>query len=418
MASPSQADVSTDSGEVTDPENSTECPKNDVQINAVPACVTWNDGDSRQARSICHSAHDHLHFHAQHDTSSDTAFFQVRTNVALKARKDKTNVFLSIYPERIQSVAVVASDGADSAASAQLGTSAYCLLFTLSMPPALIVPKGDLTPKQRSSGLLLDCLRGLAEQTTFKLHLPTTALSKVQLESLCKAASSGALSSMEKLKDVASLYGGKGGRIIQHEPQAAVASQTASATAVPETEGLPSYDDLGFENDSPRPYTTQKSGTKRRRASSGAERSGTPSSHKCVSLDVQTICSKMIERIDQGFGQLHSRMDRMEARLTDLERCVHSRAEKLEQSIVNSQQHSSEQADELRDELEKGLYDVRKETEDIITVRVEDDVYTARQDLDDHVRDEMAEVEERIEERIMQRLSNASMSLEFNWSRE
>lgn len=125
----------------------------------------------------------------------------------------------------------------------------------------------------------------------------------------------------------------------------------------------------------------------------------------------------MIEQIDQGFGQLHSRMDRMEARLTDLERCVHSRAEKLEQTMISSQQHSSEQADELRDELERGLYDVRKETEDIITTRVEDDVYTARQDLDDHVRDEMAEVEERIEERIMHRLSNASMSLEFNWNR-
>lgn len=126
----------------------------------------------------------------------------------------------------------------------------------------------------------------------------------------------------------------------------------------------------------------------------------------------------MIERIDYGFGQLHSRMDSMEARLTDLEKCVHSRAEKLEQTIVGAQQHSSEQADELRDEFERGLYDVKKETDDIITTRVEDDVYTARQDLDDHVRDEMAEVEERIEERIMQRLSNASMSLEFNWGRE
>lgn len=256
MASPSQAEVSTDSGEVTDPEDSA-CSNNDVQINAVPACVTWNDGDSRQARSLCHSAHDHLLFHAQHETSSDAAFFQVRTNVALKARKDKTNVFLSIYPERIQSVAVIANDGSDSPTSARLGTSTYCIQFTLSMPPALIVPKGDLTPKQRSSGLLLDSLRGLAEQTSFRLHLPTTALSKAQLESLCKAASCGALSSMEKLKDVASLYGGKGGRIIQHEPQAAIASETASATAVPQTEDLPSYDDLGFESDSPRPYTTQ-----------------------------------------------------------------------------------------------------------------------------------------------------------------
>ncbi|KAG6363990.1 hypothetical protein INS49_009093 [Diaporthe citri] len=245
---PSQADVSTDYGEVTDPENYAEYPKNDVQINAVP-------------------------------TSSDTAFFRVRTNIALKARKDKTNVFLSIYPERIQSVAVIAIHAEHA---------------------SVVVPKGDLKPKQRSSGLLLDSLRGLAEQTSFRLHLPTTALSKAQLESLCKAASSGALPSMEKLKDVASPYGGRGGRIIQPEPQPSPGSRSQSDCI--------------------------QSGTKRRRASSGA-----PASHKCVSLDVQTICSKMIERIDQGFGQLHSRMD------------------------LNSQQHSSEQADELRDELEKGL---------------------------------------------------------------
>lgn len=257
MASPSQADVSTDSGELTDPKESTDCANNDVRINAAPARVTWIDGDTRQTRSICHSSHDHLLFSAQHETSSDTAFFQIRANVALKARKDKTNVFLSIYPERLQAVQLVDHDGPEDTTSAQLDTSTYCLKFTLSMPPALIVPKGDLTPRQRSSGTLLDSLRSLAEQTTFKLLLPTTTLSKAQLESLCKAASSGALSSMEKLKDVASLYGGKGGRVIQHESKAAGASPVTSVAAVPKSEDLPSYDDLGFDNDSPRPYTTQ-----------------------------------------------------------------------------------------------------------------------------------------------------------------
>lgn len=260
MASPSQADISTDSGEVTDPENSATSPSGDVHINAAPARLTWTDGDSPQARSICHSAHDHILFHAEHDTSSDTAFFQIRANVALKARKDKTNVFLSVYPERIESIALVAYEDGDDTTSAQLGTSTYCLQFTLSMPPALIVPKTDLIPRQRSSGLLLDSLRGLAEQTTFKLHLPTTTLPKAQLESLCNAAFRGALSSMEKLKDVASLYGGKGGKIIQHDGQPAAASQAANVTAssaVPKTEDLPAYDDLGFGNDSPAPYTTQ-----------------------------------------------------------------------------------------------------------------------------------------------------------------
>lgn len=257
MASPSPADVSTDSGEVTEPENTADCPNNDVHINGAPACVTWIDGDSRQARSICHTAHDHVSFHAQHETSSNTALFQIRANVALKVRKDKTNVFLSIYPECIQSVAIVAHDEGDDTTSAQLGTRTYRLQFTLSTPPVLVVPKGDLTPKQKSSGLLLDSLRGLAEQTTFKLQLPTTSLAKAQLGSLCKAASSGALSSMEKLKDVASLYGGKGGRIIQHDRQPAVASQVATAPTGPESEQLPSYDDLGFGHNSPGPHATQ-----------------------------------------------------------------------------------------------------------------------------------------------------------------
>lgn len=257
MASPSQADVSTDSGEVTDLEGTADRPKNDVHINGAPACVTWIDGDSQQARSICHTTHDHVFFHAEHETSSNTALFQIRANVALKARKDKTNVFLSIYPECIQSVAIVAHNEGDDATSAQLGTRTYCLQFRMSMPPALVVPKGDLTPKQRSAGLMLDSLRGLAKQIAFKVELPTTTLAKAQLESLCKAASSGALSSMEKLKDVASLYGGKGGRIIQHERQPAIASGVATASAEPETEQLPSYDDLGFGHDSPGPHTTQ-----------------------------------------------------------------------------------------------------------------------------------------------------------------
>lgn len=59
----------------------------------------------------------------------------------------------------------------------------------LSMPLALIAPKGDLIQRQRSSFFLLDLSMALAEQKTFKLQLPTTTLPKVQLESLCKAVS-------------------------------------------------------------------------------------------------------------------------------------------------------------------------------------------------------------------------------------
>jgi ribosomal protein L16 Arg81 hydroxylase len=106
----------------------------------------------------------------------------------------------------------------------------------------------------------------------------------------------------------------------------------------------------------------------------------------------------------------------MEKRLTDLEMSVKSHAQKLEGNIERVKQSSSEQVDELRDELETGLYDLRKETEDIVTTRVDDEMYAAQQELRDHVQDEMAEVEERVGRRLQESLSNASLSLDINWN--
>lgn len=130
---------------------------------------------------------------------------------------------------------------------------------------------------------------------------------------------------------------------------------------------------------------------------------------------MQAICSKMLESIDHGFSDLSNRMGRMEQRLTDLEACMKCHADKLEGSIERVNQNSSEQVDELRGELDTGLYDLRKETEDIITVRVEDEVYAAQQELSEHVQDEMENVEQRVGERLQQRLSNATLSMDINW---
>lgn len=124
----------------------------------------------------------------------------------------------------------------------------------------------------------------------------------------------------------------------------------------------------------------------------------------------------MLEHIDHGFNELNTRMGVMEKRLTDLEMSVKSHAQKLEGNIERVKQSSSEQVDELRDELETGLYDVRKETEDIVTARVDDEMYAAQQELRDHVQDEMAEVEERVGRRLQESLSNASLSLDINWN--
>lgn len=139
--------------------------------------------------------------------------------------------------------------------------------------------------------------------------------------------------------------------------------------------------------------------------------------HQYVSTTIEMVCERMMERIESGFNDLGTRLDRMERRLTDLETCVEGHAEKLGVSIQDVHQRSSEQVDELRDELDTRLDDVRKETEDTITIRVEDEMYVARDQLEDFVKDEITNVEERLETRLEASLSNANVSLDFSWNR-
>jgi hypothetical protein len=254
MASPSQVDVSTESGNSPEPERDQAGTGNDdedVHISGAPAVVTWSDEHNQQTQQLCHSTHDHVTFHVHRDASSNTAFFQLRANVALKAKRDKTHILLSIQPERIRSITVV--DGHEHQASAKLGTSTYGLQFKLARPPALIVPKGDLTPKQKNSRLAMDSFRMLVEQTSFNVHLATTTLARDQLLSLCEATSSGRLHSMPKYLDVASLYGGKGGNVIEHAPVTAVTAESAIAVAGVQAESPPSYDELGLGPSPSRP---------------------------------------------------------------------------------------------------------------------------------------------------------------------
>lgn len=258
MASPSQVDVSTESGDSPEPEHDYAVPNDndeDIHISGAPAVVTWIDEHNHEMKQLCHSTHDHVTLHVHREASSNTAFFQMRANVALKAKRDKTHIWLSIHLERIRSVTVV--DGHEHQASAKLGTSTYGLKFQLAQPPTLVLPKCDLTPKQKSSRHVMDSFRALAEQTSFEVHLATTTLARGQLLSLCEATSSGRLQSMPRFLDVASLYGGKGGHIIEHAPVTPVAPVAAAPAAVQaeaQAESPPSYDELG-----PRPSSSLSS---------------------------------------------------------------------------------------------------------------------------------------------------------------
>lgn len=160
-----------------------------------------------------------------------------------------------------------------------------------------------------------------------------------------------------------------------------------------------------------------ESGIKRRRMASDSGEPSASRSYQYATTSVEGICVKIMERVENGFQEIGSRLDRMEQRLTTLESSVERHAGKLGLSIERVHARSSEQATELRDEFDRGLYDVRKETEDIITSRVEDEMFVAREQLEECVKDEMAHVEEKLEESLKDSLANANVSLDISWNR-
>lgn len=254
----SELDVSTESGDSSLADIAPSKFDHDgIDIAGIHAVVSWlgDQDDSNTLQHLSHSTHDHLTLHIYRDTSSNTAFFQLRANVALKNRRDRTNVYLSIHPERIRTVTIVENDGSHDFAANKLGTSTYCLQFSLVESPALVVPQGELTPKHKTSRIILDSLQALVKQTDFSVYLPAPTLTKARISALCKSVSSGGVRSPPRFADTASLYGGKGGRVIQHLTEAVVASASAPAPVL-EVESPPSYDELGMST-SPRPPVSQ-----------------------------------------------------------------------------------------------------------------------------------------------------------------
>lgn len=202
-----------------------------------------------------HSIHD-LSLEIHRHTASNSAFLQLKASASLKARHGRTNIFVCIQPERIKTIAVVEDDEGTQPATDKLATSAHSLRLDLIRSPSLIVPKGNLTPRNKNSGVLLDSLQALAKQTCFSVHIPCATLVKSRLVSFCEALSSGGVRSSPKFQDIASLYGGKGARVIEYEPEELVAPGNVLPGAEPEAQSPPSYDELSLCSP-PRPSVIQ-----------------------------------------------------------------------------------------------------------------------------------------------------------------
>ncbi|KAG8166277.1 hypothetical protein KVR01_004829 [Diaporthe batatas] len=348
----------------------------DINVSGAPAVVTWG-GHSPLSDVTCD---------VRRYASNNTAFIKLRATLLLKvpaSLPSKTSLFLFIHPERIQELVLdePSEFPPHEAVKKKLGQDTCCLRFTLDRPASLVGPASPekTTPKNKSSGELLRHLQSLARETNFTVHLPAKVVTKARLQSLCVAATRHGLKAIPWQADLTCLYGGKGGRLIEDGLEAPPAEP-------------PSYDEL--EPGPPMPpasqgSTSQGPSKKRRRGSDGSDA-------QPVDLALmEAMCRKIMGEMKAELKQeMSDQLHQLETRIMD---CLE---ERLAEETARVEEHVDQQ-----------LLEVRDETTDEIGTRIEDEYYGVRLRLEEYVKDEVRDAEQRIIQHIE---SNATVSLQFN----
>lgn len=392
-----------------------------IDVTAQPAIASWtHPSGTRQCL-------DALRFHIYHDPSTNSAFFKLRATVTFKATgvrpKRTTAAWLHIAPERVETITLEDENSVDEGMSKKLGATTVCWHFTLNRPGTLVLPPDyDVKSKGHQSDNPLDGLWVLARATSFSIYacLPARTVSRGRLIALCTAASAGnktagttaeaastdvRLASNKHTADTASLYGGKGGHVVELDclQSPGLAGNGASP---------PPYSDVG---PSPPFVADAPTGKKRRRTSSGdsATESGQDDSEAIEDKKAFVKAQKDNFKAELKAELMMELKADLKAELKDelKKELVSEVMPELERRILG---RVEERLVEHSDDLEKQLYDLRHEVGSTVYSEVEDQTYMARKELQDFVQEEMQEAQRQVEERIVDRLEGAHMNIRFN----
>ena len=397
-----------------------------IDVSAQPAIATW----TADSHACCRL--EALKLHIFHDPSTNSAFFKLRVPVTFQAAATKpkrtTAAWLFIAPEKIATLAFEEEeDQVDEATRKHLVSNVVCLRFDLNRPATLVLPPDfDQDCKGQSSCETLGALQSLARTTSFAISasLPGRTVSQARLLSLCVAASrstssscaktnptSGTLASSKHAADTASLYGGKGGRVIEGDSPALLAMTGSEVSPPP-------YANIGA---SPPPVLASEPDKKRRRraSSDAGPESETSRKHLSKGFDLKAAFEEFKSELRSELKQ-----DLRKELLVELrDEMKHELRAELKTELISEvmqevetrvfkrvQQCIQEQADDF----ETQLYDVRHEIGSTVYSEVEDQTHAARKELEEYVKDEMDEAQKRVEDRIVDRLQNANLNLTFN----
>lgn len=410
----------------------------DIHLAKTPAAVFWRTDKTQPFQFISHEPKttDHVFLDIRLEAEVNTAFIKITANIAFRNKRHKSNCFLFIYPENIDTLAHVDNDDDISALAAErLGTRVTLLRFTMTTPPSLVVPKDcSWVPKNAAARSTLESLQTVSQQTSIGVAFPSTAVNKDRLAVLCqKVSSRGCLKTTPNLANLTKLYGGQGGIVAGEEVLSAAGPSTTSANAIDELAAdgnvevsPPSYAELhGSSATQPPP------GKKRRRLSddNGNDVAVCPS-HEKASLE--DICRHGFMEIGRRFDRIEQTLANLSVRLERVEKLVHERQSAAEVSTKSGSSGDQWRESDLGEridrvdervtdveikltaglenaarDLDNAIYDVQHEFSDTIEVRVGDEMAVAQGELEDFVKDEVRNVAAEVEELVKEKMRDA-----------
>lgn len=394
---PPDADTDSTVSDTSD-QSEPESEQTVVNISDVQVVVDWpaENGEKRTA--------DGLALHLYFDASSNQAFLKLKATVHLKHQltRSKQSIFLFIYPERIDTMVLVDDTHPSAIARTRLGAGIYSLQFRMGQTPEMVIPKDVILSPKPASQSVLDSVKALSRATLFTICLRSSVLPKASLLRLCKAFSGSHSRPRTDIRrsDLGSLYGGKGGEVVE----------ISNNLSEPAADSPPSYDELAHTPPSPKQRADQvmtRPPAKRRRYPSAEVRDNTSKDMHSTTLMNDMLLARLVQHIDQRFDQL---TNRLESRMDGIE----NRLGQLETRMQVMSQSSSEQSDQLRDEVD-GMV-ARPELDDFreeVCERIENEMYDAQFKLEDYIKDTIEESIGNIEANVVGRLGRASVALVF-----
>ncbi|ROW15880.1 hypothetical protein VPNG_02554 [Cytospora leucostoma] len=409
-----------------------------IDVSAQSAIVTWASDNKPCCRLEA------VKLYIFHDPSTNTAFFKLRAPVTYQTiaanSKRTTAAWLFIAPERIATLQLQGEHEIDETTKKQLGPNAVCLRFDLHRPAVLVLPPDiDQDGEAHASAEALDALRSLTQATSFAVlaSLPARAVSQARLLSLCTAASgskegtcaaytstSGTLISSKHAADTNSLYGGKGGRIIE-------GGSSALLSTVETNVSPPPYANIGASPPSAPVLEPEKK--RKRRASSDAgpgPRQQSPVRGIELKMALEEFKSELRSELKQDLRreflaelkqelkqelkhELNTEL-RNKLKIELMAGLKNELANEVIQEVEPRLLQRVEQSlQEQADEFESELHDVRREVGSTVYSEVEDQTHEARKELEEFIKDEMEEAQQRVEDRIVNRLQYANLNLTF-----